>query len=196
MSSVIASKVMELKMGDTNDIHIGNVNAFRDWSHVDDIVTGYCLLALKGKPGEVYNQGSERTHSVLTFLLLALENAGFEATKLSTISERLSVSTPTERVPGDFFGKRFETTKIDKMMLEEGIRIGLQDKGLIVRTDKGDVSIILDEKRFRPLDVPILMCNAEKAKEVGFSVNHSLEDVIRDQLDFYISSENRRLRGE
>jgi len=31
-------------------ITIGNVNVFRDWSHVEDIVDGYILLAGRGMP--------------------------------------------------------------------------------------------------------------------------------------------------
>ncbi len=196
VTSVIASKVMELKMGNTKDIHIGNLNAFRDWSHVEDIVAGYCLLAMKGKPGEVYNQGSERTHSVLTFLLLALKNAGYDIGRISTLSERWSVDNPTEEVTGRFFGKEFVTTKMDQMMLGEGVRIELEDKGIMAQTDKGNIIIKLDPKRFRPLDVPILMCDTEKAKDLGFLVAHSLEDIIRSQLDFYMSDANRRQRGE
>ena len=196
VTSVITSKVMDLKTSGSNEMLIGNLNAFRDWSHVDDIVAGYCLLAEKGKPGEVYNQGSERTHSVLTFLLLALENGGYAVNRLSTMSERLSIDNPTERITGKFFGKEFETTRIDQMMLEDDVVIEREDKGIWVETDKGRVTIKLDESRFRPLDVPILMCDAGKARNVGFSVTQSLEDIIRDQLDFYASTGNRRRRGE
>jgi GDPmannose 4,6-dehydratase len=196
VTSVITSKVMELKTSGANRIQIGNVNAFRDWSHVDDIIEGYCLLARRGAPGEVYNQGSERTHSVLTFLLLALKNAGYGIEKISTLSNSVSVEDPTQEIKGKFYGKEFLTTKIDRMMLEEEVSIKVQDEGIAVKTDKGAVAIKLDPKRFRPLDVPILMCNAEKAKSLGFKTDHSLEDVIISQLDFYMSDRNRRERGE
>lgn len=196
VTSVIASKVMEMKMDDNDEMLIGNLNAFRDWSHIDDIVAGYCLFALKGRPGEVYNQGSERTHSVLTFLLLSMENAGYGIEKISTLSGGLSVDSPTEKTTVEFFDKKFETTKIDRMMLEEEVSIGIEDKGIIAQTKKGEIKIKLDPKRFRPLDVPILMCDAGKAKELGFEIRHSLEDIIRSQLDFYMSLKNRRERGE
>src|SRR4030043_2459559 len=75
VTSAIAHQVMQLKRGEIDKIVIGNVNAFRDWSHVGDIVKGYCLLAQKGKYGDVYNQGSQRTNSVLSYLLLSLECA-------------------------------------------------------------------------------------------------------------------------
>ncbi|MEM4280085.1 MAG: GDP-mannose 4,6-dehydratase, partial [Archaeoglobaceae archaeon] len=80
----IALQVMKLRFGEVDRIRIGNVNAFRDWSHVEDIVKGYCLLALKAKYGEVYNQGSMRTNSVLSYILLALEMAGYRTERIET----------------------------------------------------------------------------------------------------------------
>ena len=35
----------EIKFGEIDKITIGNLNAFRDWSHVKDIVMGYMTLA-------------------------------------------------------------------------------------------------------------------------------------------------------
>ena len=78
VSSVISSQIMKLKLNEIDNITIGNVNALRDWSHVKDIINGYLILAEKGSSGEVYNQGSMRTNSVLTFILLGLEQAGWE----------------------------------------------------------------------------------------------------------------------
>lgn len=49
VTSVITSQVMQLKLGETDAIRIGNVNAFRDWSHADDVIDGYMLLAERGK---------------------------------------------------------------------------------------------------------------------------------------------------
>ncbi|GAI46324.1 unnamed protein product, partial [marine sediment metagenome] len=87
VTSAIANQVMRLKLGESNKILIGNVNALRDWSHIDDIVRGYCLLAEKGDAGEVYNQGSMRTNAVLSYILLALQNAGWDVEKIETMNE-------------------------------------------------------------------------------------------------------------
>ena len=51
VTSVITNQIMKLKLGETNKITIGNINAFRDWSHVLDIINGYMLLADEGKVG-------------------------------------------------------------------------------------------------------------------------------------------------
>ena len=77
VTSVITNQVSQLKSGEINQIKIGNLNAFKDWSHVKDIIKGYMKLALNGKSGDVYNQGAMRTNSVLSYILLSLEEAGY-----------------------------------------------------------------------------------------------------------------------
>ncbi|HNY35141.1 MAG TPA: GDP-mannose 4,6-dehydratase, partial [Methanothrix soehngenii] len=68
VTSVITNQVMKLKFGESDSITIGNVNAARDWSHISDIIRGYLILALKGSYGNVYNQGSMRTNTVMGYL--------------------------------------------------------------------------------------------------------------------------------
>ena len=45
-------------------MRVGNTAAARDFTDVRDVVRGYCLLALKGKDGEVYNVGRGQPHSI------------------------------------------------------------------------------------------------------------------------------------
>ena len=40
VTSTITSQIMQIKLNKTNKIMTGNVNAFRDWSHVKDILKG------------------------------------------------------------------------------------------------------------------------------------------------------------
>lgn len=194
VTSEITKQVMMLKLNEKNKIEIGNVNVFRDWSHVLDIVTGYTLLAEKGEYGDVYNQGSSRTNSVLGYILLALENAGWEIEKIETIKKNKSVINPTERVNSEKFGVRFERTKVDQLLLENKLEYSLEDKGLIVYSDKGSIPIEFDLPRFRPAEVPLLLSDTSKIRKLNFEVRHTLEDIIRDQLNFYLKQENRQKR--
>ena len=187
----IALQVMQLKFGEVDRIRIGNVNAFRDWSHVEDIVKGYCILALKGKHGEVYNQGSMRTNSVLSYLLLALEAAGYKVRKIETFDGGKKVDDPTQLSDSRFFGVKFEKTLIDEMLLREEISFELSDKGINVFTEKGNIPIEFDPKRFRPAEVPILLSDTEKIHRLGFKVEHSLTEIIRDQLNYYLDAKRR-----
>ena len=186
VTSVISSQVMKLKRGETDRLIIGNVNAFRDWSHVNDIVKGYCLLAERGKPGEVYVQGSQRTNSVLSYLLLSLEATGYAISKIHTIKGDKQVNNPTEIDSSEAFGLKFDKTKVDKLMLEGKLEFQLSDTAITAITDKGEVTIEFDQQRFRPADVPILLCSTAKIQKLGFEVKHSLKDIVNDQLNYFL----------
>ncbi len=186
VTAVITYQVMQLKRGEIDKIVIGNVNAFRDWSHVDDIVKGYCLLAQKGKYGDVYNQGSQRTNSVLSYVLLSLECAGYIVDKIQTIKGDKVIDRPNELDNSEVFGLRFEKTKVDKLMLDGKLEFQPADSGIIAITDKGKVTIKFDVERFRPAEVPMLLTRTAKIQELGFQINHSLKDIINDQLNYFL----------
>ena len=186
VTSAITSQVMKLKRGEIAKITIGNVNAFRDWSHVDDIVRGYCLLAEKGKFGEVYVQGSKRTNSVLSYLLLSLECAGYTTLKIETAKGDKAIDKPTDVDNSEIFGLSFEKTKVDKLMLQGKLVFAPSDMGIIVTTEKGKVTVEFDQDRFRPAEVPILLSDTAKIQKLGFQAKHSLTDIINDQLNYYL----------
>ncbi|MGA2368384.1 MAG: GDP-mannose 4,6-dehydratase [Dehalococcoidia bacterium] len=186
VTSNITQQVMRLKRGETDKIVVGNVNAFRDWSHVTDIVKGYCLLAQKGNYGDVYNQGSQRTNSVVTYLLLSLECAGHKVEKIQSIRGKKIVSNPTAPDRTKFSGLSFEKTKIDQMLLDGEIEFKAEDGGLTVFTSKGKVTVIFDSERFRPAEVPILLASTAKIDKLGFKTAYSLRDIINDQLNYYL----------
>lgn len=186
VTSAITQQVMQLKRGEIDKITIGNANAFRDWSHVKDIVKGYCLLAEKGNYGDVYNQGSQRTNSVLTYLLLSLECAGYDIDKIETIGGGKVVHGPCELDNSDVFGLRFEKTKVDKLLLEGKLQYELSDKGIVAFTDKGKIIIEFDKEKFRPAEVPILLAGTSKIQKLGFQTKHSLKDIINEQLNYFL----------
>ncbi|MBE8539374.1 GDP-mannose 4,6-dehydratase [Geoglobus acetivorans] len=185
VTSVITSQVVKLKSGESDRIVIGNVNAFRDWSHVMDIVEGYCLLAEKGKHGDVYNLGSMRTNSVLSYILLSLEQAGWKIEKIETMNGGKTVDNPTERDYSKIFGVNFEKTKVDKMMLEGDIEFTIKNKGIWVHTDEDKIPIEFDAKKFRPAEAPILLSDTSKVQRIGFKTKYTLEEIIKDQLNYF-----------
>jgi GDPmannose 4,6-dehydratase len=191
VTSVITNQIMKLKLGEADRITIGNINAFRDWSHVKDIIDGYLLLAEKGNPGEVYNQGSMRTNSVLTYILLGLEKSGWELDKIETLNGEKQVKNPTEPDNSKIFDLKFDKTKIDRMLLEEEIKYTLDDNGIIVKTDKNNVKIEFNPERFRPAEVPILLSDTAKIQKIGVKTKHTLKDIINDQLNYFLKEENR-----
>jgi GDPmannose 4,6-dehydratase len=50
---------------------------------------------------------------------------------------------------------------------------------------------VFDSSRFRPADVSILMSDTRKIQRLGFKVTKTLEDIIRDQVNYYLNPENR-----
>jgi len=186
VTSVITDQVSKLKSGQVNQIKIGNLNAFKDWSHVKDIINGYIKLALKGKSGDVYNQGAMRTNSVLSYILLSLEESGYNINMIETFNGDKKVSDPTEMDNSPVFGVKFDKTRVDQMMLEKGLEYSIDDNGINVHTDQGQVAVEFDPDRFRPSEVPIMLADTSKIQNIGARTEHSLKDIINDQLKYFI----------
>lgn len=184
VTSVITEQIDKFRKGIVDKISIGNINAFRDWSHVKDIIDGYILLAEKGISGEVYNQGSMRTNSVLTYILLSLESVGYEINRIETLNNDKVVKNPTDLDNNKLFGVEFEKTKVDNLIINNKLNFDLDDKGILVFTDSEKIKIEFDKNRFRPADVPIMLSNNEKISKLGFKVKYSLNNIIKDQLNF------------
>lgn len=194
VTSIITNQIMKLKYQETDRITIGNLNACRDWSHVTDIIHGYQVLASKGRAGEVYNQGSMRTNSVLSYILLGLERAGWNINQIETIKgddQNNTINNPTELVDDPIFGVKFDKTRVDQMILENQLEYTIQDKGIRVSTDQGPLTIEFNPDRFRPSEIPLLLCDNQKIQKIGARIEYSLSDVIQDQLDYFDQKENR-----
>ena len=186
VTSVITDQVAKIKTGETNQIKIGNLNSFKDWSHVKDIIIGYIKLALNGRSGDVYNQGAMRTNSVLSYILLSLEEAGYNIDQIETFDGNKKVSSPTLMDNSPIFGVKFDKTKVDRIMLEDGLEYTINDKGINVYTDKGKIAVNFDPDRFRPAEVPIMLADTRKIQEIGARTDHTIRDIINDQLNYFI----------
>jgi GDPmannose 4,6-dehydratase len=194
VTSIITNQIMKLKHQETDRITIGNLNACRDWSHVTDIIQGYQVLASKGRGGEVYNQGSMRTNSVLSYILLGLERAGWDINQIETLKgdeQTKTINNPTEIDDDPIFGVKFDKTRVDQMILENQLEYTIQDKGIRVTTDQGPLTIEFNPDRFRPSEIPLLLCDNQKIQKIGARIEYSLSDVIQDQLDYFNQKENR-----
>ncbi len=194
VTSIITNQIMKLKHQETDRITIGNLNACRDWSHVTDIIQGYQVLASKGRGGEVYNQGSMRTNSVLSYILLGLERAGWDINQIETLKgdeQTKNINNPTEIDDDPIFGVKFDKTRVDQMILENQLEYTIQDKGIRVTTDQGPLTIEFNPDRFRPSEIPLLLCDNQKIQKIGARIEYSLSDVIQDQLDYFNQKENR-----
>jgi len=84
--------------------------------------------------GNVYVQGSMRTNSVLTYILLTLQHLGYDVMEVETLKGEKRVKDPTEIADEDFFNTKFMKTKIDALMLRDELEYTLGDVGLNVKT--------------------------------------------------------------
>jgi GDPmannose 4,6-dehydratase len=197
VTSIITNQIMKLKHGETDRITIGNLNACRDWSHVNDIVQGYILLADKARCGEAYNQGSMRCNSVLSYILLGLEKAGWDIKEIEPVKgdranrENKTITNPTQLNNDTLFGVKFDKTRVDQMILEDQLEYTIQDKGIKVTTDSGPINIEFNPERFRPSEIPLVLCDNRKIQKIGGKIEYSLSDIINDQLEYFNKKENR-----
>jgi GDP-mannose 4,6-dehydratase len=185
VTSVITQQVARFVSGGIQALSIGNVNAFRDWSHIDDIVMGYGILAEKGNYGDVYNQGTMRTTSVLSYLLMSLEASGYRVSSVTTSNGDKKVDSPTVPDDSPMYGTHFRKTRVDQMLLSGLLEYHPGDRGLIITTSKGNVPVLFDPVRFRPAEVPILLADTTKIQDIGYNPLYTVEDIIRDQLEYF-----------
>ncbi len=132
-----------------------------------------------------------RTNSVLTYILLGLEQAGWETKKIENINGSKIIDNPTETDKSKIFGINFEKTKIDRMMLEGEVEYNIKDGGIKVDTNKDSILIEFNPDRFRPVEVPILLAETTKIQKQGATIQYTLKDIIKDQLNYFIKKENR-----
>ncbi len=61
-------------------VYVGNLDVYRDFSDVRDVVRAYRLALTEGEPGQVYNIGSGQSHSIREMLerLIALTGKSIE----------------------------------------------------------------------------------------------------------------------
>ena len=183
---------MHLELKDT--MRMGDIQTFRDWSHVEDVINGYVILAERGNAGSVYVQGSMRTNSVLSYILYTISELGYEIEEVHSISdEKKNVKDPLENIKSEIGGIRIDSNAVDQMFLSHTLEFSLADEGLIIKTNKRDFKVVFDPSKFRPSDVPILLSNANKIKQIGFSTKRGLRDIISDQINYYLNPSNRDL---
>jgi GDPmannose 4,6-dehydratase len=133
-----------------------------------------------------------RTNSVMSYLLMSLEEAGYPVSRIETLKGDKVVMDPNETDNSKIFGLDFEKTKIDGMMLRGELEFSPKDGGIKAKAGEKEIKIVFDPERFRPAEVPILLSDTKKIESIGFQKEHTVRDIIRDQLDHYLAETERR----
>lgn len=185
VTSTLARQIIEFKRGQVSSIQIGNVAVFRDFTHVSDAVAGYCSVIDRGQYGEVYNLGSMRATSILTYLLHSIEAAGYSVLSLSSYNNSFYCKDPLILKDYELFGVRGEYSKIDRLIANNLSLFSLGSGGINVLTDKGTIPISIDPERFRPSDNPFIIADIKKIKNLGYFPRMSIQEVCRDIVCSY-----------
>ena len=121
-----ASKIADIEKGAEPILMVGNLDTYRDFTDVKDIVKGYVLLLNKGRKGEVYNIGSGKKVKVYDILK-----------KLTDMS----------RIP---------------------------------------IKIEIDQNKFRPVDVPLIVCdNSKILNDTGWKPEIGLDNTLSEILEYW-----------
>jgi GDPmannose 4,6-dehydratase len=193
VTSSIVSQLVTMHLNEGKTMRIGDIQAFRDWSHVEDIVDGYILLAEKGSAGSVYVQGSKRTNSVLSYILYTIEALGYEIHEIRTTNNDKKVNDPLALADLNIGKIALKSNKVDSMLMNGTLEFNMEYQGLIIDTNKRPFKLEFDPTRFRPSDVPILLSNIDRIKRLGFAPTRQLIDIIEDQINYYLDPEHRKM---
>ena len=71
-----ASRIADIENGAEPILKVGNLETYRDFTDVKDIVRGYVMLLNKGRKGEVYNIGSGKEVKVYDILRKLIDISG------------------------------------------------------------------------------------------------------------------------
>ncbi len=73
-----ASQLADIQAGRQDSLRVGNLEAQRDFVHVEDAVDAFRLVAEQGKDSEIYNMGRGETTSIRQMLDLLLATSGVD----------------------------------------------------------------------------------------------------------------------
>lgn len=115
---------------------VGRLDVSRDFSDVRDIVRGYHAAIVNGEPGEVYNLGSERDHTVQTILDTLIGFTGLEVRVVQDPDRMRAIDT--QRVIADCTKFRARTGWRTEIPFAESLRDVLDYWREQVRTGADD----------------------------------------------------------
>lgn len=125
----ITSGVAEIKLGISKKLHIGNIEAKRDWGFAGDYVEAMWLMLQEKKPCD-YVVATGKTHSVREFLQLAFGYAGLNWKKYAIMDKDLYRPAEVNILKGDaslarkklHWQPRVKFEELVKMMVDSDIK--------------------------------------------------------------------------
>ncbi len=153
----ITMGLAKISLGLENCLHMGNIDAKRDWGHAKDYVRMQWLMLQQDTPDD-YVIATGEQFSVREFITWAAYDLGFNI---------------------EFEGDGVDTVGIVRSIADE--------KRSQVRLNVGDIVVRIDPRYFRPAEVETLLGDASKAKAVlgwepEISARAMCEEMVRVDL--------------
>ena len=96
----ITHAVAQIKLGQTDSLALGNLDAQRDWGYAGDYVEAMWLMLQQDEPDD-YVISTGETHSVREFCQVAFEHVGLDYEQYVTIDERFMRPAEVDLLIGD-----------------------------------------------------------------------------------------------
>lgn len=156
----ITRAVARIALGLQDCLHLGNLDAMRDWGHARDYVEMQWLMLQQEQPDD-FVIATGRQFSVRDFVNATAAEIGMS---LAWRGEGLDETGTVDAVDAD------------KLRHAAGNRHGLE-----CRVKPGDVIVRVDPRYFRPTEVETLLGDPAKAKEkLGWEPKTSFEDMVAE----------------
>ncbi len=156
----ITRAVANIALGMQKKIHLGNLNAKRDWGHARDYVQAMHLMLQHSAPDD-YVIATGVSVTVREFAQRAFQEIGV---KISFTGEGIKELGTIEEI---------DRARFEEMVLHKPEHLS-----------PGQVVIDIKEEYFRPTEVDVLIGDSTKArKTLGWAPRCSLSDLIREMVE-------------
>jgi GDPmannose 4,6-dehydratase len=118
----ITNGVAQIKLGLSNELRLGNLEAKRDWGFAGDYVRAMWLMLQQDEPDD-YVVGTGETHSVEEFVRVAFDHAGLDWQRHVVIDPRFYRPAEVDLLLGDGTKARRVLGWEPKMTFEKMVRV-------------------------------------------------------------------------
>ncbi len=161
----ITRGLARIVLGMQKRLHLGNLDAKRDWGHARDYVEMQWLMLQQDQP-EDYCIATGKQYSVRNFVDGAAKELGL-----------------TLRWEGSGRDEKGVVVEVDHATLRGKIT-ATGNARVPATPNAGDVLVVVDSRYFRPTEVDALIGDASKAREkLGWRPRVSFETMVREMVD-------------
>ncbi len=169
-------------LGMEDCLHMGNINALRDWGHAKDYVRMMWLMLQQNAPEDFVIASGEQ-HSVREFIEISAKMLGLtlawqgegvdEVGMVECFDESVLVTLLEKQMQG-------ESSATKEAFIADSMNTIRKNKNL----QKGTVVVRIDPRYFRPTEVETLLGHAVKAKEkLGWEPQISFTELVQEMVE-------------